>query len=112
MVKFTDIFIANSYLLFEDSILVSERLLHRDTFTSIHIEKFDVFARDTKIGRENITRDVPNTNEHSLRHLDESGIVRVGSYVKPGDTLVGKSTPKLESQLIPEEKIAKGCFWR
>ena len=95
---------------YEDSILVSERLLHRDTFTSIHIEKFDVFARDTKIGRENITRDVPNTNEHSLRHLDESGIVRIGSYVKPGDTLVGKSTPKLESQLIPEEKLLRAVF--
>ncbi len=95
---------------YEDSIVVSEKLLHRDTFTSIHIEKFDAFARDTKIGRENITRDVPNTSEHSLRHLDESGIVRIGSYVKSGDTLVGKSTPKIESQLNPEEKLLRAVF--
>ena len=95
---------------YEDSILVSEKLLHRDTFTSIHIEKFDVYARDTKIGRENITRDVPNTSDYSLRHLDESGIVTIGSYVKPGDTLVGKSTPKAESQLNPEEKLLRAVF--
>ena len=95
---------------YEDSIVVSERLLHRDTFTSIHIEKFDVFARDTKIGRENITRDVPNASEYSLRHLDESGIVRVGSHVKSGDTLVGKSTPKVELQLNPEEKLLRAVF--
>ena len=96
---------------YEDSIVVSEKLLHKDVFTSVHIEKFDIAAMDTKIGRENITRDVPNASDYILRHLDDSGIVRIGSYVKTGDILVGKTTPKSESQLNPEEKTAKSCFW-
>jgi DNA-directed RNA polymerase subunit beta len=95
---------------YEDSLVVSERLLHRDTFTSIHIEKFEVTARETKIGRENITRDIPNSSESRLKDLDDSGIIRVGSYVKTGDILVGKTTPKAENQLNPEEKLLQAIF--
>lgn len=95
---------------YEDSIIVSERLLHKDIFTSVHIEKFDVSAMDTKIGRENITRDIPNSSEYNLRHLDDSGIVRIGNYVKTGDILVGKTTPKSESKLGPEEKLLRAIF--
>ena len=95
---------------FEDSILVSERLLKNDTFTSVHIEVFETMARDTKLGREEITRDIPNVGEEALRNLDESGIVRIGAEVKPGDTLVGKVTPKGETMLSPEEKLLRAIF--
>ena len=95
---------------YEDSILVSEKVLHKDRFTSIHIEELEVLARDTKLGKESITRDIPNVNEHSLRNLDESGIIRIGSYVKTGDILVGKTTPKGEMQLNPEEKLLRAIF--
>ena len=95
---------------YEDSILVSERMLHEDRFTSIHIEELEVLARDTKLGKELITRDIPNVNEHALRNLDSSGIIRIGSYVKTGDILVGKTTPKGEMQLNPEEKLLRAIF--
>lgn len=95
---------------FEDSILVSEKLSKKDTYTSIHIEVFDTVARDTKLGREEITRDIPNVSEESLRNLDESGVVRVGAEIKAGDTLVGKVTPKSETQLSPEEKLLRAIF--
>ena len=95
---------------YEDSILVSEKVLHADRFTSVHIEEFEVLARDTKLGKERITRDIPNMSEHALRNLDESGIIRIGSYVKPSDILVGKTTPKGETQLNPEEKLLRAIF--
>ncbi|MDA8165706.1 MAG: DNA-directed RNA polymerase subunit beta [Desulfobacteraceae bacterium] len=95
---------------FEDSILLSERMLKEDTYTSIHIEVFETLARDTKLGKEEITRDIPNVSEEALRNLDESGIVRIGAEVKPGDTLVGKVTPKGETQLSPEEKLLRAIF--
>jgi DNA-directed RNA polymerase subunit beta len=95
---------------FEDAIIVSERLVKEDVYTSIHIEEFDVEARDTKQGREEITRDISNVGEDALRNLDESGIIRVGATIKPGDILVGKITPKGETQLSPEEKLLKAIF--
>jgi len=95
---------------FEDSILVSERLVKEDYFTSVHIEEFECVARDTKLGPEEITRDIPNVGEEALRDLDESGIVRIGAEVKPGDILVGKITPKGETQLSPEEKLLRAIF--
>lgn len=95
---------------FEDSILISERLLKEDTYTSLHIEVFETVARDTKLGKEEITRDIPNVGEDALRNLDESGIVRIGAVVKAGDTLVGKVTPKGETQLSPEEKLLRAIF--
>ncbi len=95
---------------FEDSILVSERLVRDGVFTSIHIEQFDTVARDTKLGKEEITRDIPNVGEEALRNLDESGIIRLGAEVKPGDILVGKITPKGETQLSPEEKLLRAIF--
>ena len=95
---------------FEDSILVSERIAKEDIFTSIHIEEFEVVARDTKLGREEITRDIPNVGDEALRNLDESGIIRIGAYIKPNDILVGKVTPKGESQLTPEEKLLRAIF--
>ncbi|OKY74740.1 MAG: DNA-directed RNA polymerase subunit beta [Desulfobulbaceae bacterium DB1] len=95
---------------FEDSILVSERLLRDDTYTSLHIEVFETVARDTKLGKEEITRDIPNVSEESLRNLDESGVVRIGAEIKPGDTMVGKVTPKGETQLSPEEKLLRAIF--
>ncbi|MEE4164730.1 MAG: DNA-directed RNA polymerase subunit beta, partial [Desulfocapsaceae bacterium] len=95
---------------FEDSILVNERLLKEDTFTSLHIEVFETMARDTKLGKEEITRDIPNVSEDTLRNLDESGIVRVGAEVGAGDTLVGKVTPKGETVLSPEEKLLRAIF--
>ena len=95
---------------FEDSILVSERLVKEDYFTSIHIEEFEVAARDTKLGKEEITRDIPNVGEEALRNLDDAGIVRIGAYVKSGDILVGKITPKGETQLSPEEKLLRAIF--
>ncbi len=95
---------------FEDSILISERLIHNDTFTSIHIEEFECIARDTKLGKEEVTRDIPNVGEEALRSLDESGIICIGSEVQPGDVLVGKVTPKGETQLSPEEKLLRAIF--
>ncbi len=95
---------------FEDSILLSERLLKDDTYTSVHVEVFETMARDTKLGKEEITRDIPNVGEEALRNLDESGIVRIGAEVKPGDPLVGKVTPKGETMLSPEEKLLRAIF--
>jgi len=95
---------------FEDAIIVSEKLVKEDVYTSIHIEEFNVEARDTKQGREEITRDISNVGEDALRNLDESGIIRVGAIIKPGDILVGKITPKGETQLSPEEKLLKAIF--
>ena len=95
---------------FEDSIVISERLVRDDVFTSIHIEEFECIARETKLGKEEITRDIPNVGEEALENLDESGIVKIGAYVKPGDILVGKVTPKGETQLSPEEKLLRAIF--
>ena len=95
---------------FEDSILVNERIVRDDVYTSIHLEEFEVMARDTKLGTEEITRDIPNVGEDALRHLDESGIVYIGAEVSPGDILVGKVTPKGESPMTPEEKLLRAIF--
>ncbi|MBI1384341.1 MAG: DNA-directed RNA polymerase subunit beta [Rhizobiales bacterium] len=95
---------------FEDSILISERIVRDDVFTSIHIEEFEVMARDTKLGPEEITRDIPNVSEEALKNLDEAGIVYIGAEVKPGDILVGKITPKGESPMTPEEKLLRAIF--
>jgi DNA-directed RNA polymerase subunit beta len=95
---------------FEDAILVSERLIRDDYYTSIHIEEFEIEARDTKLGPEEITRDIPNVSESFLRDLDDSGIIRIGASVKPGDVIVGKVTPKGETQLTPEEKLLRAIF--
>jgi DNA-directed RNA polymerase subunit beta len=95
---------------FEDSILLSERIVRDDVFTSIHIEEFEVMARDTKLGPEEITRDIPNVSEEALKNLDEAGIVYVGAEVLPGDILVGKITPKGESPMTPEEKLLRAIF--
>ncbi|HJD64138.1 MAG TPA: DNA-directed RNA polymerase subunit beta [Rickettsia endosymbiont of Sericostoma sp.] len=95
---------------FEDSILISERIVKDDVYTSIHIEEFEIIARDTRLGPEEITRDIPNVSDESLRHLDEVGIVYVGAEVKPGDILVGKVTPKSESPMTPEEKLLRAIF--
>ncbi|HMJ14564.1 MAG TPA: DNA-directed RNA polymerase subunit beta, partial [Polyangiaceae bacterium] len=95
---------------FEDSILVSERAVKDDIYTSIHIEEFECVARDTKLGKEEITKDIPNVGEEALKDLDDAGVVRIGAEVKPGDILVGKITPKGESQLSPEEKLLRAIF--
>jgi DNA-directed RNA polymerase subunit beta len=95
---------------FEDSILLSERVVYDDIFTSIHIEEFEVMARDTKLGPEEITRDIPNVSEEALKNLDEAGIVYIGAEVNPGDILVGKITPKGESPMTPEEKLLRAIF--
>ncbi len=95
---------------FEDSIILSERLVKDDVFTSIHIEEFEMMARDTKLGQEEITRDIPNVGDEALRHLDEAGIATIGSEVGPGDILVGKVTPKGESPVTPEEKLLRAIF--
>ncbi len=95
---------------FEDSILISERIVRDDVFTSIHIEEFEIMARDTKLGQEEITRDIPNIGEESLKNLDEAGIVYIGAEVSPGDILVGKVTPKGESPMTPEEKLLRAIF--
>jgi DNA-directed RNA polymerase subunit beta len=95
---------------FEDSILISERIVRDDVFTSIHIEEFEVMARDTKLGTEEITRDIPNVGDENLRNLDEAGIVYIGAEVAPGDILVGKVTPKGESPMTPEEKLLRAIF--
>ena len=95
---------------FEDSILVSERLVRDGVYTSVHIEEFEVVARDTKLGKEEVTRDIPNVGEEALKNLDDSGIIRLGAEVKQGDILVGKITPKGETQLSPEEKLLRAIF--
>ncbi|ADZ70157.1 DNA-directed RNA polymerase subunit beta [Polymorphum gilvum] len=95
---------------FEDSILLSERIVRDDVFTSIHLEEFEVAARDTKLGPEEITRDIPNVSEEALKNLDEAGIVYIGAELKPGDILVGKITPKGESPMTPEEKLLRAIF--
>ncbi|MCP5405380.1 MAG: DNA-directed RNA polymerase subunit beta [Pseudomonadaceae bacterium] len=95
---------------FEDSILISERIVRDDIFTSIHIDEFDVMARDTKLGSEEITRDIPNVGEEALRNIDDAGIIRVGAEVKAGDILVGKITPKGETPMTPEEKLLRAIF--
>ncbi|HWR35629.1 MAG TPA: DNA-directed RNA polymerase subunit beta [Clostridia bacterium] len=95
---------------FEDAILVSEKLVREDYYTSVHIEEFEIESRDTKLGPEEVTRDIPNVSESALRDLDESGIIRIGASVKPGDIIVGKVTPKGETQLTPEEKLLRAIF--
>jgi DNA-directed RNA polymerase subunit beta len=95
---------------FEDAILISEKVLKEDIFTSIHIQEFEVTARDTKLGPEEITRDIPNVGEEALKNLDHNGVIRVGAEVKPGDILVGKITPKSETELAPEEKLLRAIF--
>ncbi len=95
---------------FEDAILVSEKLVREDSYTSIHIEEFEIEARDTKLGPEEITRDIPNVSEEFLKDLDDAGVIRIGASVKPGDILVGKVTPKGETQLTPEEKLLRAIF--
>ena len=95
---------------FEDSILLSERVVEEDRFTTIHIQELNCLARDTKLGTEEVTGDIPNVSESALAKLDESGIVYVGAEVKPGDILVGKVTPKGETQLTPEEKLLRAIF--
>ncbi len=97
---------------FEDAIIISEELVKNDTYTSIHIEEFDVEIRDTKLGREEFTRDIPNVSEKALRNLDANGIVQVGTFVKPGDILVGKVSPKSKTELTPEEKLLHAIFGR
>ena len=97
---------------FEDAIIISEELVEADTYTSIHIEEFDIEIRETKLGREEFTRDIPNVSEKQLRNLDEAGIVRVGTYVRPGDILVGKVSPKSKTELTPEEKLLHAIFGR
>ena len=97
---------------FEDAIILSEELVKNDTYTSLHIEEFDVEIRETKLGREEFTRDIPNVSEKALRNLDETGIVRVGTFVKPGDILVGKVSPKSKTELTPEEKLLHAIFGR
>lgn len=97
---------------FEDAIIISEELVHNDTYTSIHIEEFDVEIRETKLGREEFTRDIPNVSEKALRNLDESGIVQIGTFVTPGDILVGKVSPKSKTELTPEEKLLHAIFGR
>jgi DNA-directed RNA polymerase subunit beta len=97
---------------YEDAIIISEELVKQDVYTSIHIEEFDVEIRETKLGREEFTRDIPNVSEKALRNLDESGIVNVGTYVRPGDILVGKVSPKSKTELTPEEKLLHAIFGR
>ena len=95
---------------YEDAFVISERLLYDDLFTSLHIEKFEIEVRQTKLGMEEITKDLPNISEHSIRNLDENGIIKVGTWVEPGDTLVGKLTPKGESDYPPEGKLLQSYF--
>jgi DNA-directed RNA polymerase subunit beta len=95
---------------YEDAILISEKLVREDYYTSVHIEEYEIESRDTKLGPEEITRDIPNVSEHALRDLDESGVIRIGAQIKHGDILVGKVTPKGETQLTPEEKLLRAIF--
>ena len=95
---------------FEDSILIGEHLVRDGIYTSVHVEEFELVARDTKLGKEEVTRDIPNVGEEALKNLDESGIIRLGAEVKSGDILAGKITPKTETQLSPEEKLLRAIF--
>jgi DNA-directed RNA polymerase subunit beta len=95
---------------YEDAILINERLVREDVYTSLHIEEFECGARDTKLGPEEITRDIPNVGEEALKNLSHDGVVRVGAEVKPGDILVGKITPKSETELAPEERLLRAIF--
>ncbi len=95
---------------YEDAILINERLVKEDVFTSIHIEEYDCECRDTKLGAEEITRDIPNVGDDSLKDLDENGIIRIGAEVRPGDILVGKVTPKGETELTAEERLLRAIF--
>ena len=95
---------------YEDAFVISERLLYDDLFTSLHIEKFEIEVRQTKLGMEEITKDLPNISEHSIRNLDENGIVKIGTWVDSGDILVGKLTPKGESDYPPEGKLLRAIF--
>ena len=97
---------------FEDAIIISERLVKNDTYTSIHIEEFEIEIRETKLGKEEFTRDIPNVSPKALANLDEHGIVRIGTFVQPGDILVGKVSPKSQSELTPEEKLLHAIFGR
>ena len=97
---------------FEDAMVISEALLKDDRFTSIHRDEFEVEIRETKLGREEFTRDIPNISEKALRNLDENGVIRTGTKVKPGDILVGKIAPKSRSELSPEEKLLHAIFGR
>lgn len=97
---------------YEDAIIISEELVKQDVYTSLHIEEFDIEIRETKLGREEFTRDIPNVSEKALRNLDENGIIQVGTYVKPGDILVGKVSPKSKTELTPEEKLLHAIFGR
>ncbi len=97
---------------FEDAIIISEKLVKDDAFTSIHIEEYEVEIRETQLGREEFTRDIPNVSERALRNLDENGVVRIGTRVGPGDILVGKVCPKSKSELTPEEKLLHAIFGR
>ncbi len=97
---------------YEDAIIISEELVKNDTYTSIHIEEFDVEIRETKLGREEFTRDIPNVSEKALRNLDDNGVIQVGTYVRPGDILVGKVSPKSKTELTPEEKLLHAIFGR
>src|SRR5213076_1384794 len=97
---------------FEDAIIISERLVEQDTYTSIHIEEFEIEIRETKLGKEEFTRDIPNVSPKALANLDDNGIVRIGTFVNPGDVLVGKVSPKSKSELTPEEKLLHAIFGR
>src|SRR4029077_2031273 len=97
---------------FEDAIIISEKLVKEDTYTSIHIEEFEIEIRETKLGKEEFTRDIPNVSPKALSNLDDNGIVRVGTFVVPGDILVGKVSPKSKSELTPEEKLLHAIFGR
>ena len=97
---------------FEDAIVISEKLVKNDTFTSIHIDNYAVEVRETKLGREEFTCDIPNVSEKQLSKLDENGVIRIGSYVRPGDILVGKVSPKSKTELSPEEKLLHAIFGR
>src|SRR5207302_1248945 len=97
---------------FEDAIIISEKLVRDDTYTSIHIEEFEIEIRETKLGKEEFTRDIPNVSPKALNNLDDNGIVRIGTFVLPGDILVGKVSPKSKSELTPEEKLLHAIFGR
>src|SRR5262249_19718103 len=97
---------------FEDAIIISEKLVKEDTYTSIHIEEFEIEIRETKLGKEEFTRDIPNVSPKALGNLDEHGVVRIGTFVVPGDILVGKVSPKSKSELTPEEKLLHAIFGR
>src|SRR5947207_4979784 len=97
---------------FEDAIIISERLVENDTYTSIHIEEFEIEIRETKLGKEEFTKDIPNVSPKALNNLDDRGIVRIGTFVQPGDILVGKVSPKSKSELTPEEKLLHAIFGR